>query len=145
MFEQNLFVGIREGLVMLLYHLQQLLLLFLLVGDDTVEWLYQCHTKHRSPPSTLSASFEVQCRPHYFPMRSDRGWGSCVGCQEQWTEFWWVETRNHSAVSHVCLLQWELCAEDGLVVRSFSELQPLQSLFQWAQWDQRMQAQSELH
>src|SRR6218665_1058795 len=29
---------------MILYHLQQVLLLFL-VGDDTVERLYQCHTK----------------------------------------------------------------------------------------------------
>ena len=47
MSEQNLFVGMREGLAMFLNHLQQVLLLFLLIGYDTVEWLYQWHTKHR--------------------------------------------------------------------------------------------------
>src|SRR6218665_4167642 len=49
---------------MLLHYVQQVLLLSLLVGDDTVERLYQCHTTlrcivHHLQPSQHLLSFNV--------------------------------------------------------------------------------------
>src|SRR6218665_2996233 len=77
LFEQNLFVGIREGPAMFLYHLKQIQYCFcsswlVMTLLKTVSVPHQAPL-HRSPPSSLSASFEVQCGPYYFPMCKDRG------------------------------------------------------------------------